>query len=137
MSFRSCLAKSTLLNHERTSSSHHRHPPQLYGGRPANFLDVGGNATETTVAESFKLITSDPNVKAILVNIFGGIVDCAKIARGVIAAVKSVGLRVPLVVRLAGTNEAEGNRLMAESGLAIAAADLDDAAIKAVAAIKK
>ena len=111
---------------------------QLYGESPANFLDVGGGASEEKVTAAFKIITADPKVKGILVNIFGGIMKCDVIARGVIAAVKSVGLEVPLVVRLEGTNVEEGKQIIRESGLnVIPADDLDDAAQKIVAAIKK
>ena len=109
---------------------------KLYGGAPANFLDVGGGTTAERVAEAFKIITSDPNVKAILANIFGGIVRCDMIATGIIAAVKEVGVNVPVVVRLEGTNVTEGKKLLAESGLAILSAeDLSDAAQKVVAAV--
>ena len=108
-----------------------------YGAEPANFLDVGGGATKEKVTEAFKIITSDPGVKGILVNIFGGIMRCDIIAEGVIAAVKEVGLQVPLVVRLEGTNVEEGKKILAESGLAITPADdLEDAAEKVVAAVK-
>ena len=108
---------------------------KLHGGEPANFLDVGGGATAEKVAEAFKLIVSDKNVKAILVNIFGGIVRCDLIAEGIIKAVKEVGVDVPVVVRLEGTNVNEGKATLAESGLTIIAADdLTDAADKAVAA---
>ncbi|HEV7324166.1 MAG TPA: ADP-forming succinate--CoA ligase subunit beta [Bosea sp. (in: a-proteobacteria)] len=111
---------------------------QLYGESPANFLDVGGGATEEKVTAAFKIITADPKVKGILVNIFGGIMKCDVIARGVIAAVKTVGLEVPLVVRLEGTNVEEGKAIIRDSGLnVIPADDLDDAAQKIVAAIKK
>jgi succinyl-CoA synthetase beta subunit len=111
---------------------------QLYGESPANFLDVGGGATEEKVTAAFKIITADPKVKGILVNIFGGIMKCDVIARGVIAAVKAVGLQVPLVVRLEGTNVQEGKDIISSSGLnVISADDLDDAAQKIVAAIKK
>jgi succinyl-CoA synthetase beta subunit len=111
---------------------------KLYGAEPANFLDVGGGATKEKVAAAFKIITSDPNVKGILVNIFGGIMKCDVIAEGVIAAVKEVGLEVPLVVRLEGTNVDLGKDIVAKSGLdVIAADDLDDAAQKIVAAVKK
>jgi succinyl-CoA synthetase beta subunit len=111
---------------------------QLYGESPANFLDVGGGATEEKVTAAFKIITADPKVKGILVNIFGGIMKCDVIARGVIAAVKAVGLEVPLVVRLEGTNVEEGKQIIRESGLnVIPADDLDDAAQKIVAAVKK
>ncbi|CAN7539793.1 ADP-forming succinate--CoA ligase subunit beta [Bosea sp. LjRoot9] len=111
---------------------------KLYGEEPANFLDVGGGATEEKVTAAFKIITADPQVKGILVNIFGGIMKCDVIARGVIAAVKAVGLQVPLVVRLEGTNVQEGKDIISSSGLnVIPADDLDDAAQKIVAAIKK
>eukprot|EP01061_Rhynchopus_euleeides_P030535 TRINITY_DN50711_c0_g1_i1.p2 TRINITY_DN50711_c0_g1~~TRINITY_DN50711_c0_g1_i1.p2 ORF type:complete len:429 (+),score=219.01 TRINITY_DN50711_c0_g1_i1:51-1289(+) len=109
----------------------------LHGGRPANFLDVGGGATKEKVAFSLRLITSDPNVKGILVNIFGGIVDCAMIAQGVIDAVKEVGLQVPLVVRLDGTNSVKGKELIQGSGMnVISADDLDDASKKICKAIQ-
>jgi succinyl-CoA synthetase beta subunit len=108
---------------------------QLHGGRPANFLDVGGGTTAARVAEAFKLILSDGKVRAVLVNIFGGIVRCDLIAEGIIAAVKDAGIAVPVVVRLEGTRAAEGLRLLAESGLALqTAADLTEAAEKVVAA---
>jgi succinyl-CoA synthetase beta subunit len=111
---------------------------KLYGEEPANFLDVGGGASEEKVTAAFKIITADPQVKGILVNIFGGIMKCDVIARGVIAAVKAVGLQVPLVVRLEGTNVQEGKDIISSSGLnVISADDLDDAAQKIVAAIKK
>jgi succinyl-CoA synthetase beta subunit len=111
---------------------------KLYGEAPANFLDVGGGATEDKVAAAFKIITADPEVKGILVNIFGGIMRCDVIAEGVIAAVKDVGLNVPLVVRLEGTNVELGKQIIAESGLnVISADDLDDAAQKIVAAVKE
>jgi succinyl-CoA synthetase beta subunit len=107
---------------------------KLHGGEPANFLDVGGGATSERVASAFKLILSNENVKAILVNIFGGIVRCDLIAQGIISAVKEVGVRVPVVVRLEGTNVIKGRTLLAESGLDIISADdLTDAAQKAVA----
>jgi len=110
---------------------------QLHGGAPANFLDVGGGATRERVTEAFKLILSNHNVKAILVNIFGGIVRCDMIAEGIIHAVKDVGVQVPVVVRIEGTNAPQGRKLLAESGLAItAASDLTDAAKKVVAAAK-
>ena len=110
---------------------------KLYGAEPANFLDVGGSATKEKVTAAFKIITADPNVKGILVNIFGGIMRCDVIAEGVIAAVKEVGLAVPLVVRLEGTNVDLGKKMLNESGLdVIAADDLDDAAQKIVNAIK-
>ena len=111
---------------------------KLYGAEPANFLDVGGGATTEKVTAAFKIITADPNVKGILVNIFGGIMRCDVIAEGVVAAVKEVGLTVPLVVRLEGTNVALGKTIINESGLnVIAADDLDDAAQKIVAAVKE
>ncbi|WP_299476420.1 ADP-forming succinate--CoA ligase subunit beta [uncultured Roseibium sp.] len=110
---------------------------KLYGAEPANFLDVGGGASKEKVAAAFKIITSDPNVKGILVNIFGGIMRCDVIAEGVVAAVKEVGLQVPLVVRLEGTNVELGKKIINESGLnVIAADDLDDAAQKIVKAVK-
>jgi succinyl-CoA synthetase beta subunit len=109
---------------------------KLYGAEPANFLDVGGGASEEKVTAAFKIITADPNVKGILVNIFGGIMKCDVIARGVIGAVKAVGLQVPLVVRLEGTNVEEGKTIIRESGLnVIPADDLDDAAQKIVKAV--
>jgi succinyl-CoA synthetase beta subunit len=108
---------------------------KLHGGDPANFLDVGGGATKERVAEAFKLILSNRNVAAILVNIFGGIVRCDLIAEGIISAVKEVGVSVPVVVRLEGTNVGKGRELLANSGLdIIAAEDLTDAAKKVVAA---
>jgi succinyl-CoA synthetase beta subunit len=108
---------------------------QLHGGQPANFLDVGGGTTAARVAEAFKLILSDPKVRAVLVNIFGGIVRCDLIAEGIIAAVREVGIAVPVVVRLEGTNAPEGLRLLAASGLALqTAADLTEAAEMVVAA---
>ena len=110
---------------------------KLYGAEPANFLDVGGGASKEKVTEAFKIITSDPNVKGILVNIFGGIMRCDVIAEGVIAAVKEVGLQVPLVVRLEGTNVELGKKILNESGLAVIAADdLADAAEKIVKAVE-
>lgn len=110
---------------------------KLSGGEPANFLDVGGGATADRVAEAFKIIVSDGNVEAILVNIFGGIVRCDLIAEGIIQAVKEVGVKVPVVVRLEGTNVEEGKKLLAESDLAITSAEnLADAAKKVVAAVK-
>ena len=111
---------------------------KLYGESPANFLDVGGGASEEKVTAAFKIITADPNVKGILVNIFGGIMKCDVIARGVLAAVKAVGLQVPLVVRLEGTNVEEGKQIIRSSGLnVIPADDLDDAAQKIVKAVKE
>lgn len=110
---------------------------KLYGAEPANFLDVGGGATKEKVTSAFKIITADPAVQGILVNIFGGIMKCDVIAEGVIAAVKEVGLKVPLVVRLEGTNVELGKKIINESGLnVISADDLDDAAQKIVAAVK-
>ena len=110
---------------------------KLYGAEPANFLDVGGGATKEKVTEAFKIITSDPNVKGILVNIFGGIMRCDVIAEGVVAAVKEVGLAVPLVVRLEGTNVETGKEIINSSGLnVIAADDLKDGAEKIVNAVK-
>ncbi len=111
---------------------------QLYGSAPANFLDVGGGATKEKVGEAFKLILSDPNVKGILVNIFGGIMRCDIIAEGIIAAAKEVHLSIPLVVRLEGTNVELGKKMLASSGLAITPADnLTDAAEKITSAVKK
>ncbi|MBL1420759.1 MAG: ADP-forming succinate--CoA ligase subunit beta [Alphaproteobacteria bacterium] len=110
----------------------------LYGSSPANFLDVGGGATREKVTEAFKIITSDPKVKGILVNIFGGIMRCDIIAEGVIAAAKELDLTVPLVVRLEGTNVELGKEILAKSGMAIISADnLDDAAQKIVKAVKE
>ena len=111
---------------------------KLYGETPANFLDVGGGATKDKVTAAFKIITSDPNVKGILINIFGGIMRCDIIAEGVVAAVKEVGLRVPLVVRLEGTNVELGKEIISKSGLnVIPADDLDDAAQKIVKAVQE
>ena len=110
---------------------------KLFGSEPANFLDVGGGATKEKVTEAFKIITSDPKVKGILVNIFGGIMRCDVIAEGVVSAVKEVGLQVPLVVRLEGTNVAEGKAIITDSRLNVIAADnLKDGAEKIVAAVK-
>ncbi|MEZ5732023.1 MAG: ADP-forming succinate--CoA ligase subunit beta [Paracoccaceae bacterium] len=110
---------------------------KLFGAEPANFLDVGGGATKEKVTEAFKIITSDPNVKGILVNIFGGIMRCDIIAEGIVAAVKEVGLKVPLVVRLEGTNVEKGKEIINTSGLDVIAADnLSDAAQKIVKAVK-
>ena len=110
---------------------------KLYGMAPANFLDVGGGATTEKVTAAFKIITSDPNVKGILVNIFGGIMKCDIIAEGVVAAVKEVGLQVPLVVRLEGTNVEKGKEIIAKSNLNVTSADdLDDAAQKIVKAVR-
>ena len=111
---------------------------KLHGGAPANFLDVGGGATRERVTEAFNLILSNKNVRAVLVNIFGGIVRCDMIADGIIHAVEDVGVQVPVVVRIEGTNAEKGRKLLAESGLAIIpASDLTDAAKKVVAAAKK
>ena len=108
---------------------------KLHGGEPANFLDVGGGATKERVSEAFKIILSDDNVKAVLVNIFGGIVRCDLIAEGIIGAVKEVGIEDPVVVRLEGNNAELGTKVLAESGLNIIAAEsLTDAAKKVVAA---
>jgi succinyl-CoA synthetase beta subunit len=108
---------------------------QLHGGSPANFLDVGGGATKEKVAEGFRIILSDPKVKAVLVNIFGGIMNCATIAEGVISAAKALEIQVPIVVRLEGTNVEGGKKLFRESGVKIITADhLEDAAKKAVEA---
>ena len=110
---------------------------KLYGGEPANFLDVGGGATKERVTEAFKIILSDPHVQGVLVNIFGGIMRCDTIAEGIIAAARETNIAVPLVVRLEGTNVERGKELLSQSGLAIIPADdLDDAAKKAVAAVK-
>jgi succinyl-CoA synthetase beta subunit len=110
---------------------------KFYGGNPANFLDVGGGATEEQVTEAFKILIADKNVKAILVNIFGGIMRVDVIAQGIINAAKAVHLSVPVVVRVEGTNVAKGKQLLKESGVElIAADDLADAAQKAVKAAK-
>ena len=110
---------------------------KLYGAEPANFLDVGGGATKEKVTAAFKIITADPKVKGILVNIFGGIMKCDVIAEGVVAAVKDVGLKVPLVVRLEGTNVELGKDIIRKSGLNVLPADdLSDAAKKIVKAVK-
>ncbi len=111
---------------------------KLYGGEPANFLDVGGGATKEKVTEAFKIILNDPAVEGVLVNIFGGIMRCDIIADGVMSAVRDLGLNIPLVVRLEGTNVELGKKMMAESGLSIIPADnLADAAEKVVAAVKQ
>ena len=111
---------------------------KLYGGTPANFLDVGGGATQERVTAAFKIILADPNVKGVLVNIFGGIMKCDIIANGIIAAAKEVKLSVPLVVRLEGTNVDLGKKILSESGLPIIAGDnLADAAEKVVKATKQ
>jgi succinyl-CoA synthetase beta subunit len=110
---------------------------KLHGGQPANFLDVGGGATAAVVSQAFKIILSDANVKAILVNIFGGIMRCDIIAEGIITAVKEVGVSVPVIVRLEGTNVELGQKMLAESGVGvISASDLTDAAKRAVAAVQ-
>ena len=111
---------------------------KLYGAEPANFLDVGGGATKENIVAAFKILTSDDNCKGILINIFGGIMRCDVIAQGTVDAVKEVGLEVPLVVRLEGTNAEKGKEVINNSGLnVIAADDLDDAAQKIVAAVEK
>jgi succinyl-CoA synthetase beta subunit len=111
---------------------------KLYGAEPANFLDVGGGATKEKVTAAFKIILSDPNVKGILVNIFGGIMRCDIIAEGIIAAAREMAIKVPLVVRLEGTNVELGKRILKESGVnVIAADDLNDAAKKVVEAVKR
>jgi succinyl-CoA synthetase beta subunit len=110
---------------------------KLYGGAPANFLDVGGGATAEKVTEAFKIMLKNPKLKAILVNIFGGIMKCDVIATGVVVAARQVGLKVPLVVRLEGTNVDLGKKILADSGLPIiSGADMGDAAQKVVAAAK-
>jgi succinyl-CoA synthetase beta subunit len=110
---------------------------KLYGSEPANFLDVGGGASKEKVTAALKIILSDPNVKGILVNIFGGIMRCDIIANGIVAAAKDVSLSVPVVVRLEGTNVEQGKEILAKSGLSIiSASDLSDAAQKIVAAVK-
>lgn len=109
-----------------------------YGGKPANFLDVGGGASKEKVAEGFKILLRDPQVKAILVNIFGGIMNCATLAEGIIDAASELSLKVPLVVRMEGTHVEQGKKLLEESGLPITTADtLEEAALKAVSAVKK
>jgi len=111
---------------------------KLHGGQPANFLDVGGGVNESQVLTAFQILTSDPNVKSILVNVFGGIVNCAIIAKGIINATKTLDLKVPLIVRLEGTNVGEAKKLLSTSGLPLVFADnLDEAANKAVKSIKK
>lgn len=111
---------------------------QYAGGKPANFLDVGGGASKDQVTAAFKIILSDPHVEGILVNIFGGIMDCNVIATGIVAAAKEVGLKIPLVVRLEGNNVEAGKKTLAESGLSLTgASDLADAAKKIVAEVKK
>ena len=111
---------------------------KLHGGSPANFLDVGGGATEQQVEEAFKILTADKGVKALLVNIFGGIMKCDIIANGIVNAARKVGLKIPLVVRLEGTNVEQGNEILKKSGIQlITARDLDQAAELAVKAISK
>src|SRR5215467_781472 len=111
---------------------------QHFGGRPANFLDVGGGASQEQVAAAFKIILQDPNVKSILVNIFGGIMDCNVIASGIVAAVRETGLKLPLVVRLEGNNVQAGRKTLSSSGLTIITGDsMADAARKVVAAVAK
>jgi succinyl-CoA synthetase beta subunit len=111
---------------------------KLHGAEPANFLDVGGGANKEKVTAAFKIILADPSVKGILVNIFGGIMKCDIIADGIVAAAREVDLKVPLVVRLEGTNVQQGKDILANSGLPIVAAnDLGDAAAKIVAEVKK
>jgi len=110
---------------------------KLSGGSPANFLDVGGGATKEQVTAAFKLLMSDPNVEAVLVNIFGGIMKCDIIAEGIVQAAKDVGVKIPLVVRLQGTNVDKGRKILNESGLNIISAEhMDDAAKKAVQAVR-
>jgi succinyl-CoA synthetase beta subunit len=110
---------------------------QYHGSSPANFLDVGGGASEEAVKNAFRIILQDPGVRAVLVNIFGGIMRCDVVAAGVVKAAREIGVAVPVVVRLEGTNVEEGRRILAESGLSIqVAANLDDAARKVVASIR-
>jgi succinyl-CoA synthetase beta subunit len=110
---------------------------KYHGGSPANFLDVGGSATEDAVKNAFRIILNDPAVKAVLVNIFGGIMRCDIVAGGIVKAAKEIGIKVPVVVRLEGTNVEEGKAILAASGLnLIVAADLKDAATKVVASIQ-
>jgi len=109
---------------------------KLTGGEPANFLDVGGSASAETVEQGFRIILSDKNVKAVLINIFGGIVRCDRVANGVIQAIKNINTQVPIVVRLQGTNAEEGKKLLEESGMnIIAATELKDSAEKVVATL--
>jgi succinyl-CoA synthetase beta subunit len=111
---------------------------QHYGGSPANFLDVGGGASQEQVSAAFKIILSDPHVQGILVNIFGGIMDCNVIATGIVAAVRETGLKLPLVVRLEGNNVGAGRKTLADSGLTIIGGDsMADAAQKVVEAVGK
>lgn len=110
---------------------------KLHGSSPANFLDVGGNVKEDQVLKAFEILLADKNVKAILVNVFGGIVNCAIIAHGIVNAFKKINLQIPLIVRLAGTNATEAKRILNESGLPIKpASNLDEAASLAVASIR-
>lgn len=110
---------------------------KLHGGAPANFLDVGGGANEKQVEAAFKLLTSDKRVKAILVNIFGGIMKCDIIAQGIVNAAKNLKMSIPLIVRLEGTNVTKGNDILKQSGIKVVTAnDLDDAAIKSVKSIQ-
>jgi succinyl-CoA synthetase beta subunit len=110
---------------------------KYYGGEPANFLDVGGDASQERVAAAFRILLSDPNVKGVLINIFGGIVRCDMVASGVVAAAKEVQLDLPLVVRLEGTNVEEGRRILGESGLDLLVGEgMADGAEKVVAAVK-
>ncbi|KAG7210746.1 hypothetical protein KM043_012243 [Ampulex compressa] len=110
---------------------------KLNGGSPANFLDVGGSVKEDQVYQAFRILTEDPKVKAVLVNVFGGIVNCATIAKGIVTASRKLGLKIPLIVRLEGTNVKEAKKILAESGLSIVTAnDLDEAAKKAVTSVK-
>lgn len=110
---------------------------KLSGGDPANFLDVGGGVKEEQVLEAFKILTTDKNVRSILVNVFGGIVNCATIAKGIVNASKTMKLDIPVIVRLEGTNVTEARNIIKESGMKIVSAeDLDDAAKKAVASLK-
>lgn len=111
---------------------------KLNGGEPANFLDVGGGVKEEQVYQAFRILTEDPKVKSILVNVFGGIVNCATVAKGIVSASRNLGLKIPLIVRLEGTNVTEAKKIIADSGLPIlTASDLDEAAKKAVASIKQ
>ena len=111
---------------------------QRYGGKPANFLDVGGGATKETVTEAFKLLLADKNVRAILVNIFGGIMRCDVVAQGVVAAAKELQIKVPLVVRLQGTNVELGRKILADSGIDIRPVEtMDQAGKQAVEAVAK
>ncbi len=108
---------------------------KLHGGEPANFLDVGGGASQERVENAFRILLADPNVKAVLINIFGGIVRCDMVANGVVAAAKNLGMTIPIVARLEGTNVEEGKRVLNESGIGIISADgMGDAAAKVVAA---